>query len=394
MRARSLFIWVFTLAFTFILLSLGTILVKDKVEAKVSKVPFQKGMCLVTWNTGAYDSKNCDKTIEKLASMGVDTVSIVPTWYQDDTYSFTIKPDPNKTPKDSGVIRAIKKCHSEGMKVMMKPQLDIKEAEGAWRGDISFPKDEQWERWFDSYNKFIMHYVDIAAKHGVEYFCVGTELTATALEKPDLWRSKVIAPIRGKYDGLITYAANWYKEYYQIEFWKDLDFAGIDAYFPIGDDDRLDIETLRKNWKDWTGHIKKWQKEINMPVCFPEAGYKSCTGTFIYPWEYLYGRSVDMEQQFIGVQALIDTFGNEPWFCGTYWWYWGTNVNMGGKNNRGFILNNKPAADLISDWYHGKYKPYQEGASSEKSETEASSKTEPRPTAVEDIIQTSEKVAQ
>jgi hypothetical protein len=40
--------------------------------------------------------------------------------------------------------------------------------------------------------------------------------------------------IRKIYTGKLTYAANW-DDFDKVPFWKELDYIGIDAYFPLSD---------------------------------------------------------------------------------------------------------------------------------------------------------------
>ena len=51
---------------------------------------------------------------------------------------------------------------------------------------------------------------------------------------------------------------------------------------------------------------------------------------------------------------MVDTFWERDWFYGIYWWNWGTDVRMGGKSNRGFTPQNKPAEEYIAELYKRK----------------------------------------
>ena len=43
---------------------------------------------------------------------------------------------------------------------MLKPHLWI--VDGKWRGEIGFDDAKTWNRWFDSYEKWMLHYADLA----------------------------------------------------------------------------------------------------------------------------------------------------------------------------------------------------------------------------------------
>ena len=134
-------------------------------------------------------------------------------------------PDSAKTPSDASLTRAIASARSAGLEVILKPHVDV--LDGTFRGDIQ-PADRA--AWFQSYKLFIGIYADLAARSGVGYFSVGTELKSLSGET-ESWKS-VIDNVRGKFGGQLTYAANW-DEVFQVQFWDALDIIGVDAYFPL-----------------------------------------------------------------------------------------------------------------------------------------------------------------
>ena len=339
-------------------LSLVAILVSilgfGKLVGKKTFTPvFQKGMCYTTWSKAAYMSNKSGRSLEKLKNINVEWVAILTTWYQDNCFATQIFPT-GKTPSDESVKKAIKEAHDLGLKVMVKPHLDILETKyGTWRGEIACMKEPDWDVWFTQYKNFLLHYAKIAEETGAEMLCMGTELTAASATHEHKWRD-IIAAIRDVYKGDLTYAANWSEEYLQIRFWDALDYAGIDAYFPLSNKDKPTYEELMESWQRWVPEIEEWQKRVNKPVLFPEIGYRSSSGSARYPWEHSPGPTVDPELQKDCYRAIVDTFWNKEWFYGIYWWDWGTDVRMGGKSNRGFTPQNKPAQDYIAEIYKRK----------------------------------------
>ncbi|MFC1643776.1 hypothetical protein ACFL5C_00415 [Candidatus Omnitrophota bacterium] len=309
---------------------------------------FQRGMCYADWNGSSYSGSRSKKSIKNLKKLSVDHVEIIVTQYQDRVNSLKIKPL-SITPTDSSIKKAIEYAHSEGMKVMLKPHIDLldDEGEGYWRGDIGFYDEENWEKWFDKYEKFITHYAELAEKTGVEIFCVGTEL-AFAAQKTAYWR-KIIANTRKVYSGKLVYASNW-DNYMNIEFWDDLDYAGIDAYFPLSHEDDPSLESITMGWKKWLHEIKKWQSTVNKPVLFTEIGYPSSIHAPNQPWASGKGKPhLDLQAKLY--TAFFEAVGNEPWLAGVYWWQWGPDLYDGGKGDNHFTPMNKPAAAVVAKYY-------------------------------------------
>lgn len=323
-----------------------------KTSTALSRFEFQKGMTYAAWTKHGYGNVSSIKSMGELVSLGVKWTALVTTWYQDKADSTEIHPLNEKTPSDKDLIFSIQKLHESGIKVMLKPHLDIIAAsDGKWRADIEFAGLDDWKKWFESYGEFILHYARLAQEEKVELFCIGTELSSTTLNQPDLWRD-LINKVRRVYKGRLTYAANWYEEFEGIRFWNDLDYAGIDAYFPLSTSPAPTKSELKDAWKSWLENIRYWQELIKKPVIFTEVGYKSSQGAAGEPWQHDPAGSVDLQLQADCYEALLETFWDEPWFYGVYWWYWGDNPNMGGETHRGFIPQNKPAEEVVGKWYN------------------------------------------
>jgi len=178
---------------------------------------FQKGMCFVDWEKERYASEFSDQALEALARTGASWVEIVVTRYQS-RYDSTLIFSTDKTPSDRSLIHAIEKAHSLGLKVMLKPHIDLlDESAGLCRSDIGFQCQEDWQAWFSSYLDFIVHYARIAKETEVKLFCVGTELSF-ASGKTAFWQDTLIPAVRREYPGKLVYAANW-DEYRTIRFW-------------------------------------------------------------------------------------------------------------------------------------------------------------------------------
>ena len=312
-------------------------------------IQFQKGMVYATWTPEAYQNSFSDKSLEKLKGLGVNWIAIVVTWYQDNAWATQIRRT-SKTPTDESLTHVIRKSHELGMKVMLKPHLDLLDkSDGSWRGEIGFTDEAEWDKWFKSYTEYILHYADISKKEDVELFCLGTELSVTAVIKPHEWKA-LIKKVRGKYSGLLTYAAHW-DRYFDIRFWDALDYVGINSYFPLSEKKNPTYNELQKGWKRWVDEMDEFYQQVQKPIIFPECGCSSADGAAIRPWEHLPSSDINLTLQENYYRALLSVFWNKEWFYGLYWWYWGTNVRMGGKHERRFTPQNKPAQEVIKKWY-------------------------------------------
>lgn len=315
---------------------------------------FQKGICFATWEKERYNSQHSDKSLETLAQTGAEWVAIITTYYQDKYNSKQIFPT-EKTPSDKSLIHAINKAHRLGLGVMLKPHIDLLDSSGGlWRADIGFQNQADWQEWFQGYLKFILHYAKLAQESGVELLCIGTELKF-ASQKSEFWRNFIIPNIRKIYSGGLIYAANW-DEYGDIRFWNELDYAGIDAYFPLIErrgEGNGRYEEIEAAWKKYADEIEDWQRTINKPVIFTEIGYRSYELCALRPWDSAACGNVDFQIQADCYKAALNIIFTRSWCKGVYWWYWKTSSYAGGLNNRDFTPQNKPAQTVLALWYKG-----------------------------------------
>jgi hypothetical protein len=328
-----------------------TVFFPDRLYSDVVAITPQKGMCYATWEQEKFASTHSDESLKQLSSLGVDHLSLIVTQYQE-KYNSTKIMATERTPSDKSLSHAIKTAKKLGLTIMLKPHVDlIDKNDGTyWRADIGFSNDEDWAKWFKEYRSFILHYAKLAAKMDVEIFCVGTELSFTS-QKNEEWL-EIISDVRKVFKGKLVYAANW-DEFKYIKFWDQLDYIGIDAYFPLSYSPDPDVEDLKKGWEKWKIEISEWHSGINKPIIFTELGYASTPNAPYSPWEAGLQGNADIEIQAKCYEAFFETIWKEPWFSGVYWWKWNPNVRSGGKYNRRFTPQNKPAQNIIEAHYKG-----------------------------------------
>ena len=320
-----------------------TLLLTQGQGTKVKELTFQKGISYASWQHDAYDTPEADRSISSLKEIDVKWVSLVVTWYQEAPDSTIIYRDPRLTPDDEGIIRAIKLIHRLGMRVLLKPTVDV--ADGTWRGEIRFDSEEDWRAWFSSYRYFINYYAELAAKYGVEELSIGVELAGT-IHREKEWR-RIIENVRSRFRGPLVYAANW-DNYHNVSFWDALDYVGIDAYFELAVRASPKLEELLAAWAPWAAELEAFHQQVQKPILFTEIGCRSLAGASAHPWDFLTSGEVDLEEQALYYEAAFRTFWNRPWFYGFYWWAWGPNS---GNADTGYSPQGKPAELILKEWY-------------------------------------------
>jgi hypothetical protein len=308
-------------------------------------VPFQRGFNLVSWQADAYLKPQAAGSLNRLRANGCEWVSILVTWYQDTLRSTTIYRWDPVTPSDEAVVRAITTAQSLGMKVVLKPHVDPRT--GEWRGDIGFSEEADWQAWFQSYNNFLGHYLELAEAHQVDAVVIGTELKGTEGREDD-WR-RTIALARSRFSGLLSYNAN-HDSFFLVSWWDDLDYIGISAYFQLTESNSPTVAELNAAWEERIRVLAAFAAFMNKDIVFTELGYASRDGTNIDPWSFNPNSPPDVQEQADCYQAGLESLYDEWWFKGMFWWAWSWDPSI---DDNGFDIAGKPAEDILRYWYAG-----------------------------------------
>ena len=333
---------------------------KPSATPSPTQIPivFQKGIALPSW----YYSDYCEpayglQAIEDIAHTGAEWVQLVPTWYQAAPDSSNIKPDSVKTAHDECLVSTIKVAHSYNLKVMLKPHFDPLQG---YRSDFSPTNPTIW---FQDYDGMIQHYADIADKNQVDSFVVGTELAKlSGSPYTDRWKA-LISQVKQMYSGPITYAANW-DEYWKVKFWAELDYIGIDAYFPLSQSDNPSTQEILGGWNSftdnsatnrWLDQLHNFVRSTDKKVVFTEIGYASQNGAARQPWsqDILPTPIPNANLQMRLYDAAFRTFWADENFEGMYWWFWDMKPDPRYKDT-GYMPKQQAMQDL-QNWY--KLKP-------------------------------------
>lgn len=246
----------------------------------------------------------------------------------------------------------VTQLHKAGIEVMVKPQIWIRH--GEFTGYLKMNTEAEWVDLEESYRKFILDYATLAAEEDTALFCIGTELEQFVTSRPDFWKQLII-DIKKIYKGKLTYAANW-DEYKRTPFWSQLDYIGIDAYFPVCEDKTPSVACAMQGWEKWKEEISAFAKAQQRQVLFTEYGYRSVDYTAKEPWKADRSMTeVNLEGQVNATQALYEAVWDEEWMAGGFLWKWFIHHDkVGGEQNSQFTPQNKPVEETIKDYY-GKF---------------------------------------
>lgn len=247
----------------------------------------------------------------------------------------------------SGRLRTtIRQARSLGLHVMLFPILLLQTPEdGEWRGTLA-PKD--LDCWFANYKAWIERLAVLCQEESVELFSIGSEFNSLQGHH-EPW-SEILAAVRHRYDGLITYSANW-DSLDGVSFLEQLDIIGMTTYFSLSDKNDPTVDEMVVAWQKVQRDVAEWRVFHNIPLLFTEVGYPSQDGANQNPWNYYTSEVPDLAEQRDCYEAFYRVWGQDERIVqGVFFYNW---FGRGGPKDTGYTPRGKPALDVIQRWFQG-----------------------------------------
>lgn len=298
-----------------------------------------------------YGSRKADQALQHLKTLGANAVAIVP-------YSFTRYPkEPHPIPvvkragteNDESVIHSSEAAQTLGLSVVLKPQIWV--GKGMWTGDIAMDSDEDWELFFKHYSHWISHYAMMAEIYGWEMLCLGTELVQTTLKREEDWKN-LIRNSRILYSGWLTYAANWGDEFEKTTFWGDLDYIGLNCYYPLSQKDNPSDKDLKKGFDAVISKIEKVHQRYHKPILFTEIGFPCIKAPWKEPHKDWGDFEHNSDHQRRCYEIIFNGIQNKPWCNGILWWKYPSDLEHEHRRNTGFTPHDSPAELVVAKWFN------------------------------------------
>jgi hypothetical protein len=300
--------------------------------------------------------------LPRLRDLGVTHVTLVSFGWQEATDDPEVRVDTSDgwySESHRGIRALARQADTLGMDVILKPHIWIGGYdEGMNRSTIGFETEAQWARWERSYRRFLMVYARLARDVDADVLVLGTELTSVSTARPDYWR-RLADSVRTVYDGELTYAANWHREYRKIDFWDTLDYVGVQAYFPLAKETNPSLDALRARWREHRATLEQVHEQTGRPVLFTEIGYRSAPSAAETPWRWPEEDDgavrPDSTLQARCYRAFLSTMRDTPWFAGAIIWKW--HPAHDDPRPTAFTPQDKPAEAVLRRWFSGRPVP-------------------------------------
>ena len=236
----------------------------------------------------------------------------------------------------------------KGLKILLKPHLWI--SHGQFTGTFEPQNELEWQSFEKSYSEYLIHYARIAEQFKIDMLCIGVEMENFTQKRKDAFKL-LVDEVKETYTGELTYAANW-DEYKDFPFWSDMDYIGIDAYFPLSDKKNPGEKELIKSWNSLSKELRIFSRSAGKNILFTELGYRSCNYNCKEPWNSERINTVNLNNQLTAYKAFFKSIWKEDFLSGVFLWKWYPNYkNSGGKSDSRFTPQNKPAEEVIAKYF-------------------------------------------
>jgi len=340
----------------------------------MTKDVFNEIHCGVTFGfyggNGYFSSEQAKRHVDEIAATNANWVVLVVTVMQESFCSTRQFRDFQNTPNDLEIKEIIDYIHGKGIKVQLRPMLECFDGKG--RLGVMFPADsskripglvcDYCSRWFDSMTKRSVYYARIAEMTGCEMFCLDSELDQI-IRFGAQWK-EVIRRVREVYSGPVTSChtihtgvIDFEKELADREHWfYDLDALSISDYIKCGTRGGLTAKEMAENMTVERDRLRRIAALYGKPIILGETGCSSVFGAAESPSTFYQDRPYDEDEQANYLEALVNTFADEPWWKGLYWWKWDENVARAWivdpeAPDRGFTVTGKKAQQVMKDCF-------------------------------------------
>ena len=298
-----------------------------------------------------YLSRTAYQSLEKLINLNVNSIAVNPfTSMRNEKklepLAFWRSPH---TENDQSMIYLAHVAEELEFVFLMKPHIYLHRS---WPGGIEMSSKEEWDKFIDSYYRWIRHYAIIAEMYNIPILCVGNELSKATLENEDRWIA-MFDKLRKIYSGKLVYGANWGNEFEKLTFWNHLDYIGISNYYPLSKYLNPTDEELLNGASAVLDKIEEVQRKYNKQVIFTEAGFRSSTA----PWQSSFEKDKKLQDttftsQVRSYEVFYRAAYERDWLAGIFWWKWPTYLNEGGDPHHDlYTPNNKPTENVVKNWY-------------------------------------------
>jgi len=301
-----------------------------------------RGFNVMQHENVGWNEPQARQSMKRMVRLGTNAIVLITFLEQDSPAALQVRH--SDAVSFAQLKKAIQYAHEFNLEIILKPQMLVR---NSWASAISYPDQRAWNRWFESYSEHVVEYARFAAKHKVQTFVIGTELSKAS---PYVDWPKLIRKVRAVFHGKITYAAHNVEGVEAFPYWNELDAVSLTLYPSLGQTGQADEMQFYINQE-----LKKLHGVVQgsgLPLWILEVGMPSAVGASEKPWEWqnLKHARVDLSLQRDAIDEWLRAL-DQPWIDGVFIWTWYSDAAAGGVGDADYTPQNKPAEQVIRRYW-------------------------------------------
>lgn len=239
-------------------------------------------------------------------------------------------PGTSATPSDKQLRTAIKAARKCGLKVVLKPHIEL--PGGEWRSHVTFTnkQNRQADAWAKSWRGWMVKYAKIGRQEKASGLVIGTEQFGTTLNRYNKhnskrWIATVKAVRKAGFKGDVTYAAYFGSSSRPREtllldrkFVRSLTYLGV-TYYPARFETGSIAELTTVMRADRAKYFDKMRKRYGRKIVILETGLKTTNAALQSRWYEALLTSLNEIPYVKGVHVY--RMPSTPWNeAGPRWW--------------------------------------------------------------------------
>lgn len=278
-----------------------------------------------------------------------------------------------RTPREVERARlawTVERARHHGLRPVLRARVD--RLDGGPRSAIAMTDDEAWERFFDQLRAWCTEWAREAEALGFDLFVLPSDLGGTTHREAD-WR-RLVAAVRARYRGPLTYGAEPVDEVRRIAFWDEFDAIGVTTVPPVrrpsdddpsprpkpsvwsaADEDSVAVHEIARALDPVIENLDVVVQRFERPVIATGIGIRSVSGA----WRIVDGpidrfAPPDDRAQARAIGGVLKSLRDRPWLRGVLW----RHVDLDGsdpealrKRARSVSIVGKPSGEVLQTFW-------------------------------------------
>lgn len=297
---------------------------------------FEEGVAFPRWGAHAYGPNDAtwpNDVAKMRAQTQAQWVEMIVSFSQSSLTDTHVSASSGPTPDELNV--GVMNARAAGLRVFLKPLLNVRDATDSWNGDISFATHAEAQQWFQSYWAAYGPYVKAAASAGVSQVSLGAEYSKLQNEYPDQWEW-LIQQISGVFHGPLTYELNhdtltgpqpaWLRD-------PHLTYLGVSMYLSLQSTPKdISVSEIERLWQaQIIPLLDHFSKAEGKRLILSEVGYRNTADCLYQPWTHTSAAPADPTLQGAAYAAALAETMRDPHIAGAFFWAWQNGIFTPGQ---------------------------------------------------------------